>query len=103
MDIIKSEYNNIYIISFSTLTSAYSSESECKNSGTYTPEKCLGWVNSGFCKGEHEKFMLHHCKKTCGCKGEWDMEMGPENLEYLSFFTAIYSKIPRASQGQVNG
>ena len=45
------------------------SKPECENSGKFS-ELCAGWVDSGFCEGKWEKFMLAHCKKSCGRCGE---------------------------------
>ena len=45
-------------------------EIECKNSGNYDQNSCDVWVGLGYCKGQYEKFMLDHCKKSCGgCGG----------------------------------
>ena len=46
--------------------------SKCENSGKFNQAKCRGWMDSGYCKGKYEKFMLTHCKKTCGCEGKSD-------------------------------
>ena len=47
-----------------------SEELECEDSGKFNQEKCAVWVDSGFCEGKWEKFMLAHCKKSCGRCGE---------------------------------
>ena len=60
---------NIILIKMHNQISTLAS-SKCENSGKFTQEQCLGWVNAGYCKGEYEKFMLKHCKETCGCEGE---------------------------------
>ena len=42
---------------------------ECENSASYQ-DSCDTWVGLGYCKGQYEKFMLDHCKKSCGkCGG----------------------------------
>ena len=46
-----------------------SEELECEDSGE-NQEHCAAWVDSGFCEGTYEKFMLKNCKKSCGrCGG----------------------------------
>ena len=45
-------------------------EQKCEDSGSYSQEECAYWVDSGFCKGSYEEFMLDHCKKSCGRCGK---------------------------------
>ena len=42
---------------------------ECENSNSYQ-DNCDAWVGLGYCKGQYEKFMSDHCKKSCGGCGK---------------------------------
>ena len=50
---------------------------ECKNSGEYSDETCVGWKNAGFCTQTYVEFMSDHCMETCGC---WNADLPSENI-----------------------